>query len=175
MKKRISALLLMLMMLFLILPMPVRAAETGTSDQEAADILSQVKQELSAVFENVDKETAEEVFSFLKEKIKEGNLDSEEGLLNAIEEGKAKFGVEISKEDAGKLVDTMEKLEDIGFSAEYVMDKAEHLYQQYGADFADHIDELLADAVKNAASNAMNSFWDNLKNSIKDFFSNLFS
>ena len=55
------------------------------------------------------------------------------------------------------------------------MDKAEHLYQQYGADFADHIDELLADAVKNAASNAMNSFWDNLKNSIKDFFSNLFS
>ena len=83
MKKRISALLLMFMMLFLVLSMPVRAAETETADQEAADILSQVKQELSAVFEDVDKETAEEVFSFLKEKIKEGNLDSEEGLLNA--------------------------------------------------------------------------------------------
>lgn len=175
MKKRISALLLAVVMMALIFPMPIRAAETEAADQEAADLLSQVKQELSDVFENVDEETAEEVFSFLKEKVREGNLDSEEGLLSAIEEGKAKFGVEISREDAGKLVDTMEKLEDMGFSAEYVMDKAEILYQQYGADFADHVEELLADAVKNAASNVMNSFWDNLKNSIKDFFINLFS
>lgn len=175
MKKRISALLFVVVMMFLIFPIPVRAAETETADQEAADFLSQIKQEFSAVFENVDEETAEEVFSFLKEKVQEGNLDSEEGLLNAIEEGKAKFGVEISREDAGKLVDTMQKLEDMGFSAEYVMEKAEILYQQYGADFADHAEELLADAVKNAASNVMSSFWDNLKRSVKDFFINLFS
>lgn len=175
MKKRISALLLVFLLMLLIFPMPIYAAEKESADQDAADILSQVKQELSAVFENVDQETAEEVFSFLKEKIKEGDLNSEEGLLSAIEEGKVKFGVEISREDAGKLVDTMEKLEGIGFSAEYVLDKAEHLYQQYGMDFADHVDELLADAVKNAASNAVNSFWDNLKNAVKDFFSNLFS
>ena len=175
MKKRISSLLLVFVMLFLTLSMPIYAAGAETENQDAADILSQMKQELSAVFDNVDQETAEEVFSFLKEKVKEGNLDSEEGLLNAIEEGKTKFGVEISREDAGKLVETREKLEDIGFSAEYVMDKAEILYQQYGTDFVDHVDELLTDAVKNAASNVVNSFWDNLKNSIKDFFSNLFS
>lgn len=173
MRKKCSALLLVFMVLLLFFPVSVHAAET--ENQNAEDILSQVKQQLSAVFENVDQETAEEVFSFLKEKIGEGNLNSEEGLSRAIEEGKEKFGVEISKEDARKLVDAMEKLEDIGFSADYVMDKAQTLYKQYGADFVEHVDELLTDAVKNAATNAMNSFWDNLKNSIKDFFSSLFS
>ena len=175
MRKKCSALLLAFMLLFLLFPVSVFAEEAGTENQEATDILSQVKQQLSAVFENVDQETAEEVFAFLKEEIKEGNLNSDEGLLRAIEEGKEKFGVEVSKEDARKLVDAMEKLEEIGFSAEFVMGKAETLYQQYGADFVEHVDELLTDAVKNAATNAMNSFWDNLKKSIKDFFTNLFS
>ncbi len=173
MKKKIRMILPGLLMMLLVLGMPVYAA--GTSEAESGDVIGQVKQQLSEIFENVDEQTAGEVFSFLKEKISEGNLSSEEGLSKAIREGKEKFGVEIAKADAKALVETMDKLEDMGFSAEYVLDKTESLYQEYGADFVEHVDEVVTGAVKNAASNAVGSFFDNLKESVKSFFTNLFS
>lgn len=175
MKKKISVWLLLFAVMVSMFSMGGFAREAGDSSQEAVDAISQVKQQLSAVFENLDGDTAAEVFSFLKGKIQGGSLQSEEGLLAAVNEGKEKFGVEIDKADAQKLVETMEKLEDMGFSAEYVIDKTESLYQQYGAGFVDHVDEVITGAVKNAASNAVGSFFSNLKNSVKGFFTNLFS
>lgn len=80
----------------------------------------------------------------------------------------------MNKEDARKLVDAMERLEDMGFSAEYMIEKTESLYQEYGADFVDHVDEVVTGAVKNAASSAVSSFFGNLKKSVSSFFSSLF-
>ena len=167
--RKISAVLAVCMALFLAMPGNVSAAEADGGG--AADIMEQVKRQLSAVLE----ETANEVFSFLKEQVQEGNLSTREGIENAIKEGEGKFGVTISKEDAGELVATMEKLEDLGFSAEYIIDKTQGLYQEYGNDFVEHVDEVVTGAVKNAASNAVSGFFTNLKNSVKNFFSNLFS
>ncbi len=175
MKRKILVWLSVLCAVILLCPSAGYAKETEGVDKEAADMIGQVKQQLAAVFENVDKETAEEVFSFLKQKVQGEALYTEEGLLAAINEGKEKFGVEIDKTDAQKLVDTMEKLEDMGFSAEYVIDKTQSLYQQYGAGFVEHVDEVVTGAVKDAASNAVSSFFNNLKNSVKGFFDNLFS
>lgn len=174
MKKKIYVIIAGMLMLLLGAGRSVYASGND-SDEAAGDVIGQVKKELTAIFENVDQETAGEVFSFLKEKISDGNLGSEEGLLNAIREGEEQFGVEISREDAKKLVETMNKLEDMGFSAEYVLDKTESLYQEYGAGFVEHIDEVVTGAVKNAASNAVGNFFDNLKESVKSFFANLFS
>ena len=67
----------------------------------------------------------------------------------------------------------MEKLEKMGFSAETVIDKAQKLYEDYGADFVDHVDELVKDAVKDAAQNAAESILQNVKNSAKAFFSRI--
>lgn len=174
MKKKIAVVLTALVIVFLTIPMYAAASETS-SGEDASDIIEQIKQQLEGVFENIDQETASDAFSFLKEKIAEGNLTTEEGLSNAIEEGKEKFGVEISKEDARKLVDAMEKLEDMGFSAEYLIDKTETLYGKYGTDFIDHVDEVVTGAVKNAVTNAISSFFEKLANSVKDFFTSLFS
>lgn len=171
--RKISAVLAACMVLFLTVVGNVSAAEPDGGG--AADIMEQVKQQLSAVLEEVDEETANEVFSFLKEQVQEGNLSTQEGIENAIKEGEGKFGVAISREDAGELVATMEKLEDLGFSAEYIIDKTQGLYQEYGNDFVEHVDEVVTGAVKNAASNAVSGFFTNLKNSVKSFFSNLFS
>ena len=172
MKKRILALFMVLTVMILFVPVSVHASG-NLSEVDATDVLSQIKQQLSAAFEEMDQETAEEVFTFIKDKLGEGDYGSEEGLQGIIEEGKDKFGVEVNKDDARKLVDAMEKLEDMGFSAEYVVGKTESLYQEYGADFVDHVDEVVTGAVKNAASNAVSSFFENLKKSVKDFFSNL--
>ena len=168
MKKKIMVLLALVLMIGLY-PVPAKASET-----DASGIIDQIKQQLADVFENIDQETAGEVFSFLKEQAAEGNISSDGDLDGVIKEGEKKFGVEIDEEDARKLVDTMEKLEDLGFSAEYVIDKAETLYDEYGTEFADHADELVKGAVKNAAENVAGSIWQNVKNSVKNFFKGLF-
>ena len=90
-----------------------------------------------------------------------------------IEEGEEKFDTQIDEETVKKMVETMEKLEKMGFSAETVIDKAQKLYEDYGADFVDHVDELVKDAVKDAAQNAAESILQNVKNSAKAFFSRI--
>ena len=169
MKKKVWV-ILFVSALFLFLPTMTYAS----SSQDASDLVDQVKRQLSAAFDSMDDETAKEVFSFLKEQVEEGNLNSEEGLKDAIREGEEKFGVEVSREDAENLVDTMEKLEALGFSSEYIVEKTESMYQEYGADFVDHVDEVVTGAVKNAASNVISSFFNGLKDSVKSFFNNLF-
>ena len=114
MKKKLLTFLMILTVIFMAVPAAAQAAGE-ISDGETADLLTQIKQQLSAAFEEMDQETAEEVFSFLKDKFREENYASEEGLQSILKEGKEKFGVEVNKEDARKLVDAMERLEDMGF------------------------------------------------------------
>lgn len=177
MKKQIVWLLALVMLLFFAVPLQAAASEknSSSSGEDPEDIVEQIKGQLEEMFEGIDQETASETFSFLKEKLAEGSFATEEGLLDAIEEGKEKFGIEIGREDAQKLVDAMEKLEDMGFSADYLIEKAESLYEEYGSDFIEHADEVVGGAVKNAVSNAVSGFFDNLINSVKNFFTGLFS
>ena len=170
MKKKMVISVVWLFLAAVLVCMPVHASE-----KDAAGILEQIKQQLSEAFDSMDEDTAVEVFAFLKSQVSEGNLASDEGVEKAITEGEKKFGVELDEADARALVDTMEKLEDMGFSAEDVVEKAESLYGEYGAEFVDHADELVKGAVANAAQNALNSFWDNIKSSVKGFFDGLFS
>ena len=135
MRKRILAMLLTVLLSANMLCLPVHGAEIDLSQAEATEIIEQIKDRLSEAFEDLDKETAEEIFSFVKEKISEGALTSEEGLQKAIQEGEEKFDVAIDPEAARQVVDTMEKLEELGFSSELIVDKTADLYQQYGADF----------------------------------------
>lgn len=169
MQKRCLAVLLTLALVILLVPLPVHAS----NESNVSDAVEQIREQLGDVFENMDQETAGELFRFLKEKIAEGKLDSKEGIQDMIEEGEEKFDTQIDEETVKKMVETMEKLEKMGFSAETVIDKAQKLYEDYGADFADHVDELVKDAVKDAAQNAAESVLQNVKNSAKAFFSRI--
>ena len=139
------------------------------------ELLGDVGEKLSNALSGMDDETAGEIFEFVKEKVQDGSLKSEDGIKKAISEGEEKFGVDISEADAKRIVETMEKLEDLGFSGEYVIDKAQELYNQYGADFLDHADEVIKGAVQNAVTGAADNFFHNLWESAKNFFKNLFN
>lgn len=158
----------------MLFPMPALAANQKIETENTSGIIDQMKQLLKAALKNFDEETIGEIISFVKEKEEQGMLDSEENLQSVIEEGEEKFQVAIDKDSARKLVATMEKLEKMGFSMEYIIEKAENLYEEHGADFVDHIDEIVTGAVKNAAGNVANSFIEGIKSSVKNFFQNLF-
>lgn len=123
---------------------------------------------------NVDADTANQVLDFVKDKIDSGALDSQEGLKDALQEGKEQFGVEISEADAQKIVDTVDQLEQFGFSPDTVIDEAKSLYEKYGEDCVDHVNEAVTNAVKDAASNAVDSFADYLKESVTDTLQGIF-
>lgn len=163
-------------MCFMVFQMTGLCVWASPSDvkENAQSVMEQIKQELEEALDSVDEETVKEIFSFLKDKVKEGELTSSEDILKAVEEGEEKFGVKMDEADAKKLVETMEKLENMGFSMEYVIEKADALYDSYGADFVEHMDELVTGAVKNAAASVANSFFQGLKKSVKSFFQNLF-
>lgn len=153
-------------------------AEVKAAGESAVDIgslLGDAKDKLSEAVSSMDAETVKEMFGFMEEKVRDGSLKTEDGLSDAIREGEDKFGVTISEDDAKKVVETMEKLENMGFSGEYVLEKAEKLYDKYGADFVEHADEVIAGAVEDAVAGVAESFFHNLWESVKNFFQNLFS
>ena len=105
--------------------MTAKAQETTGTD--IGGMLGGVKDKLSEAIAGMDEGTVGEVLNFVKEKVSDGSLKTEDGLTQAIREGEEKFGVTVDRADAQKVVDTMEKLEDMGFSGEYVMEKAKEL------------------------------------------------
>ncbi len=151
--------------------MTAKAQETTGTD--IGGMLGGVKDKLSEAIAGMDEGTVGEVLNFVKEKVSDGSLKTEDGLTQAIREGEEKFGVMVDRADAQKVVDTMEKLEDMGFSGEYVMEKAKELYDEHGTGFVDHIDEVVTGAVKDAVAGAASGFFSNLWESTKSFLKNL--
>ena len=151
--------------------MTAKAQETTGTD--IGGMLGGVKDKLSEAIAGMDEGTVGEVLNFVKEKVSDGSLKTEDGLTQAIREGEEKFGVTVDRADAQKVVDTMEKLEDMGFSGEYVMEKAKELYDGHGTGFVDHIDEVVTGAVKDAVAGAASGFFSNLWESTKSFLKNL--
>ncbi|MGN0376620.1 MAG: DUF1002 domain-containing protein [Suilimivivens sp.] len=176
MKKLIVGMLALLMGVCIVLTsqtMTVRAS--GQDDVDIEALLGDAKDKLSEAVSNLDKKTVKEIFEFIHEKVQDGSLKTEDGLKEAIEEGESRFGVTVSESDARKIIEVMEKLEDMGFSGEYVIERAEELYDRYGADFVDHADEVITEALEDAVTNAAENFFSNLWESAKNFFKNLFS
>lgn len=158
-KSRWMALLMMVgALLFIATPMEVKAFEISNPFEAFED----TKEEISDNVKKMDKDTLDEIFSFIKDKVNEGSLNSEDGIREAIEQSEEKFDVLISPEDAQRIVDTMNKLEDMGFSVEQIFEKAETLYNQYGADFVDHLEEAITSTVKDTVFTVVGRFFKNM-------------
>lgn len=179
MKKKAAVLLTVCILLFFGTAEVVSAAEAGNTEEKAsvdiAEMLGEAGDKLKAALSEIDSETAMEMFDFVGEKLADGSLKTKEGLSDALEEGKEKFGITVDEEDAKKVVETMKKLEDMGFSGEYAVERTKELYEEYGADFVDHANEVMKGAVEQAVTDAVTAFFQNLWEAVKKFFINLFS
>ena len=133
-------------------------------------MFSDMEQGVTEALKNADSEQVKEIFDYVKEKMSSGSLGTEEGLSAAIEESRERFGVTIDRDSAKQVVEVMEQLENMGFSGEQMIDRAKGLYEEYGSDFMEHIEEEFTEAVENAVSDAADDFWNNLINTVKGMF-----
>ncbi len=131
--------------------------------------------ELAKAAENVSSDDIEKLIAYIKEKVANGELETDEDIRAAVEEGEERFGVSLTKEEIQRIVDLMNKLEGMGLNSDYLISQAEKLYSKYGADIVNHADEAISEAVSDAVANAAGGFFQSIKNSVKDFFSSLFN
>lgn len=131
--------------------------------------------QLAEAAENVSGDEVEALIAYIKQKVANGELETDEDVRAAIAEGSEKFGVFLSEEEIQKIVDLMSKLRGMGLNSEYLISQAEKLYNKYGADIVNHADEAISEAVSGAVSGAAKGFFESMKDSIKDFWNGIFS
>lgn len=135
--------------------------------------LSDVKEKITSVTSDLDSETMDQVADFIKEKKSEGKFSSGEGIKEVISEAEEKFGQTISEDTKEQIASTVTQLEQMGFSTEVIVDKSEELYDKYGKEFGEHIEEVFLEAAKEKAQNGVQSAWDKVKESVKETFNNI--
>lgn len=179
--KKMAVLFAAMFMLASVLLTPLMVHGASTEETEFPDVeemLSDVEEKVSQALSDMDSETVEEIFDFLKEKVSDGSLYSEEGITSAIKEGETQFGITIDEQTATQIVEVMEQLEALGFSGEDILDRAQELYDTYGADFVAHANEAFTKVVEDAVTSAVKGFfenlWEGIQSSVSNFFENLF-
>ena len=150
---------------------------TAISDASLSSALDELitTGQLADAAQNVSNDEIEELIAYIKEKVANGELETDADVRAAIEEGEQKFGVTLSEEEIEKIVSLMNKLRGMGLNSEYLISQAEKLYNKYGADLVNHADEAISEAVSDAVNGAAKGFFQSVKDSVKEFWNSLFS
>lgn len=115
-------------------------------------------------------EVPDDFFDYLKEKAADGSFASEEGIEQAIREGGQKYGFTLDEAKSKELANTINTLEGFGFSTDVMINEAEKLYEEYGADYINHLEDAFLDTAKQVAEDAAIGLWDGFKDMISSFF-----
>ncbi len=148
------------------------AAAPGESGQ-SADLISRLKESVSKEqqeFISELMESPDEVIEFVREKLENGELDSEEDIEKVIQEGEEKFDVSLTEEDKEKILQVMQKVENLGLDPEKLLDQAQGLCEQFG----DEVTSQAREAVRETVENSITGFFQDMGNRIKGFFDSFF-
>ena len=151
----------------------IRDKEINVVTLKIEEEISDVKEKVTSLTDEVDSETLDEMAGFIKEKKAEGKLNSKEGIMDAIDEAEERFQTTVSEDVRQQIASSVDLLEDMGFSTDTIVNKTEELYDRYGKEFGDHIEEVFLEAAKEKASDAVQSAWDGVKKSIKETVNNV--
>lgn len=125
----------------------------------------------------VESEEVEALIAWLKGKVANGELDTgdEESVKKALAEGEQTFGMTLSDEEKEQIVSLLKKLDSLGLDADYLIEQAQQLYEKYGLSVVENANEAINEAVESALATAAKNFVKEVKESIAEFFQNLFS
>ncbi|MCR5107718.1 MAG: DUF1002 domain-containing protein [Lachnospiraceae bacterium] len=123
---------------------------------------------------------AEELISYIKAQVAANDLNTRDEMDAAIRKGMVDLNVTLTDEDIDKTVDLMMKIKEMGIDFNVLADQADDIYAKY----KDQIDAgtFTIDDVKledlglgKLISNAAGEFFKSVTESVKGFFSNIFS
>lgn len=129
-----------------------------------------IKDSLSDSIDKIDPQTVTKAMDYLKEKSDNGELKTADDVRDAVKDGARNLGVEVSDETADQIKDAVDSLENLGFSTETLMNETQKVYQKYGEEFLDHMEEAFIEASKDAAGNMAQEIWDSVEDTIRETF-----
>ena len=120
----------------------IRAYENMSGIQVSDSVMDIALNELVATSEiaadSLYSDEIEELIAYIKAKLAAGELDGEEEIKAAIEEGETKFGVSLTDAEKEKIIGVMDKINKLGLDPETLLNQAKDLYAKYGNDLLEN-------------------------------------
>lgn len=113
-------------------------------------------------------ELAGEVIDFIRQKLEAGELESDEDILTAIEEGEDEFEVTLTEEEKDKILQSVKKIKKLGLDPEKLLNQAEKMFDNAKQDLITETKEK----AKTSFTNSVTGFFRDMGSRVKDFFAN---
>lgn len=106
----------------------------------------------------------ETIVGWMIDRIADGEIDlsDENSIREAISEGEEKFDISLSEENKVRVIGFMQTLDTIESGAGDFIQQAKQMYLKYSTEFVEEANDAINGAVKNAAKDAVQSFFKSL-------------
>ena len=194
MKKRLGILVLALCLLFPQITVNAEEKEVAkglsgyvnlllakTKGGNGEESMSSLEDTLEEVVQNIKPEDAQKILDFASEKIKDGSLDTKQGIENAIKEAEEKFGVILTKTQKDLVFSVVEKVKKLGIDPQFLVDQAEEIYKKYSKEIKEEVNQKgqeiaqeVQEKVKEEISRSLSDYVSDMVNNVKSFFRGIF-
>lgn len=113
-----------------------------------------------------NKELAEKVIDFIRQKLESGELETDEEISTAIDEVEDEFDVSLTEDEKDKILQSIQKIKKLGLDPEKLLDQASKICD-------DAKQELIKETekkVKTSFVNSVTGFFQDMGSRVKDFF-----
>lgn len=119
---------------------------------------------------------AETIVGWLIDRIADGEVDmsEEDSIRKALSEGESELSLTLTQEEEDRIVAFVKSLDSIETGAGDFVEQAKASYQKYSVELAEQANDAINGAVEGAVKGAVDSFFQNIRQTVADFFSNLF-
>lgn len=119
----------------------------------------------------------------MKEKLDAGELETEDQIREAIGQCEEELEITLTEEQKEQITALIGKMNDLGLDSDEILSKAQELYEEYGeqikksadATIQENVVEPVKEAVVEGTKSAIRDFFRDMGNSIRNFFTRLFS
>lgn len=131
-------------------------------------------------YSSMSEEDYARVMEMVKDELRNGNLENEEDIRQAIDNAKQQYNVEIPDKEADKIVKVMDTVDSLGIDQDKIADVIDDVYDKVidGKTY-ESTDELLNaiedQIVDSAVDTVAQGVKEKFKISIKDYFSDFFN
>lgn len=119
--------------------------------------------------EDLTKEQADQIVNYIIEQIATGALSSEEAVKAAIAEGEEKFQITLTEEEKNNIIEVVNTINSWELDTDGLAQKAEELYEKYGAGLLENPEQAIAEAAKDAVKEGSKGFLEG----VGDFFAGI--
>lgn len=113
----------------------------------------------------------EELIAYIKGKLANGELQTEEDIKNAIQDAQERFKVTLTDEEIQRILDVMNKINKLGLDLDSLLEQASDVYDKFGLEILDNPDQAISYIIKKKVAD----FFTGIRDGMASFFRGLFS